>query len=565
MAKSNPYNLPPPWNPGYAVPDNVADEGLERRAYTTAWAQRGSFDNPKVGDAGYALPQYVKDEGYGVGAMVTRWAQRGSYAGPEVPHWLDKQASKIVGTERLPGGATKMQIATLSGVEMKVAGDAQFTAYGMKSARALIATVRMMPPAQRVEQIKKALDQIDPKLYGRAKDAADKEAKMGVPADVALERGIAAAMSVGLAGELVDLGKGKAPARRSQLGTVAYGCAMLGALPLATTMLAKTALAPTLMAMATTPSTSYPTRDGFCWVPDAPGVPGHWERLRAGETCQTHAPDGSATPQVRDQRGGTTSGGGVVVTNQDGTAVAQTTVTVAPSTPPDKFCNIGPFLIPVSAGAWRDHRSLDGDRKAFVDQNIAIAAQAGGTSASELKTGKYPFVKFKANGNEDWGLFYQEKSDGSTIVSYHKIAPEMMGGVIGDIGGAIKDAAEYVGGAIASLFKKIWAGIKWVAAKVVDFVKDAAEWVKDKACDLFTSPAGQLVGAAAGAYVGGPAGAQAGAMGAQIVGQACSPTPAPGAGGPPPTSSGMSTTTLLLLGGAGVAAVYMLSKRKKHH
>jgi len=86
MSKSNPYDLPPPWNPGYAMPDNVVDEGLERRAYTTAWAPRGSFDNPKVGTAGYAVPQYVKDEGYGVGAMVTRWAQRGTYAGPAVPH-----------------------------------------------------------------------------------------------------------------------------------------------------------------------------------------------------------------------------------------------------------------------------------------------------------------------------------------------------------------------------------------------------------------------------------------------------------------------------------------------
>ena len=42
----NPYRIPPPWNPGYANPQNVDDEGLERRAFTTSWAPRGSFDNP---------------------------------------------------------------------------------------------------------------------------------------------------------------------------------------------------------------------------------------------------------------------------------------------------------------------------------------------------------------------------------------------------------------------------------------------------------------------------------------------------------------------------------------
>src|SRR6478736_278887 len=563
MSKSNPYDLPPPWNPGYAMPDNVVDEGLERRAYTTAWAPRGSFDNPKVGTAGYAVPQYVKDEGYGVGAMVTRWAQRGTYAGPAVPHWLDRKSAEIVGTEKLPGGATKMTIATMSGVEERVAGEAQFTEYGIKSARALIATVRMMPPKIRVEQIRKALDKIDPKLYGRAKDFADKEAKAGVPADVALERGIAAAMSVGLASELVDLGKGKAPARKSQLGAVCYGCALLGATELAKTSLLSTALASQLKSMTTsvlTSADSTPTKDGYCWVPANGSVPGHWERLAAGQVCGSTAP--GPGPTVRDNRDNTTSGGGVVVTGSDGSAV-QTTVTSAPVTPPDqKFLQIGPFLIPVNAGEWRDHRALVDDRKAYVDQNIALAARAGGVSTSELKTGKYPFVKFQANGGESWGLFYQEKSDGSRIIAYHKVAPEMMGNIIGDIGGAIKDAAEYVGGAIASVFKKIWAGIKWVAAKVVDFIGDAAEWIKDKACDLFTSPVGNLAGAAAGAAIGGPAGAQAGAIGAQVAGAACTPTPAPGTGGGQPATEESSMLPILLIGGAGLAAVLLPGKKK---
>lgn len=554
MSKSNPYNLPPPWNAGYATPDNVVDEGLQRRAYTTDWAARGSFDNPKVGTAGYAVPQYVKDEGYGVGAMVTRWAQRGTYAGPEVVHWLDRQAAKIVGTERLPGGATKMTIATMAGVEEKMTGEAQFTEYGVHSARALLATVKMMPPDLRVEQLRKALDKIDPKLFARAQAAADKETKVGVSADVAIERGLAAAMSVGIATELVDLGKGKAPARKSQLGVVCYGCALLGNVELRKTAVARTVLASQLQSTAA--SGSYPTRDGFCWIPASGSVPGHWERLRAGRTsCAYQAPDGASVTVRRGQ------GGGITVTGQDGKVVTAPPTRARPSNPQDKFLSIGPFLIPVTAGAWRDHRALAAEKKAYVDANIAIAAKAGDVSTAEMKTGKYPFVKFEANG-EQWGLFYQEKS-GGTIIAYHKIAKEMMGNIIGDIGGAIKDAAEWVGGAIASVFKKIWAGIKYVAAKVVEFVEDAVEWIKDKACDLFTSPVGQLAGAAAGAAIGGPAGAQAGSMGAQVAAQACTPTPDPGAAGPQlPTEQPMDLLPILLIGGAGIAAVLLLGKKK---
>jgi hypothetical protein len=116
MSKSNPYGLPPPWNPGYAIPQNVEDEGLERHGYVTQWTRRGTFDDPKVGTAGYAVPGYIKDEGYGRGAMVTRWAPRGSYAGPKVKHWLDRPSARVVSSKPLPGGATQVKFKTMAGV-----------------------------------------------------------------------------------------------------------------------------------------------------------------------------------------------------------------------------------------------------------------------------------------------------------------------------------------------------------------------------------------------------------------------------------------------------------------
>lgn len=112
------FNLPPPWNPGYAYPQNVEDEGLERHAFTTQWAERGSFDNPKVGTAGYAIPEYVLDEGYGQGTMTTRWAERGSYPGPKVKHWLDKPSGKAVSKTLLPDGATQVNFEAVSGIDL---------------------------------------------------------------------------------------------------------------------------------------------------------------------------------------------------------------------------------------------------------------------------------------------------------------------------------------------------------------------------------------------------------------------------------------------------------------
>jgi hypothetical protein len=498
MSKNNPYNLPPPWNPGYAVPQNVVDEGLERHGYVTQWAPRGSFDNPKVGHAGYAVPGYVREERYGQGAMTTRWAPRGTYAGPKVPHWLDHPSVRVVGRKPMPGGATKLKIETMAGVEQAVggAGNAPITAYGLNAAKALIDTVKMMPPDLRKRQLKAALDKIDPKLWAKAEAGAAAETKLGVPADIALERGLGAAMSYGLSTELVALAKGKRPPERSQLGAC---------LPCAATMLGED-----------------PTRAGYCWIAqyvrasDGQTVPGHWERMRSGQTsCVGAQPAGVAAPTVRTGSSGgvtvTSTATGQVVTSTVRPAPAPTTFSASPKAEDQAFLHIGPFLIPTNVGGYRDHRTLTADKKAYVDQNIAIAAKAGGISIAEMKKGAYPFVRFKANNGEAWGLFYIE-SDGTqktsrgtllpkgTTVSYHKIAASQSGvgayeslgwsltGAISDVGGAIRDAAKYVGGGIASVFKKVWAGIKWVAIKVAKFVVEAVKWVAKQTCRLTTTP-----------------------------------------------------------------------------
>jgi hypothetical protein len=541
MSKSNPFDLPPPWNPGYAVPQNVIDEGLERHGYVTEWAPRGSFDNPKVGYAGYAVPAYVKQEPYGQGAMSTRWAPRGSYAGPKVQHWLDHQTSNVVGRKRLPGGATQMQIETLSGTEKRATGGtAPFTAYGMKMSKALLETVRMMPPDERKKQLKRVLDRVDPNLWSRADQAATLEVKAGVPDAIALQRGLAAAMSLGIASELVDLGKGKLPAKRSQLGAVCYPCLALGD-------------------TASVPQVGQCDASGKKIWDKLPDGTGYWRARKASEVCKSSS------------------------------SVSITTTTHAPN-----FLHVGPFLIPIENGVWRDSSPLSADKKAWVDSQVAVAAKAGGISVAEVQTGKYPFAKFKMDG-QPWSLHCQVTKDGGVTIAYYKV-PAGKGlsglGVVytdpltGQQIDSTKPSAAFgatwqpgadsiftnIANAVWDVLVSIWSGISWVAAEVVNAVEDAVQFVADAACSLMSSSVGKVAAAAGGAYLGGAAGAQAGALGAQVVAGACAPcsqgqvmdpttkkcvTP------PPPQSDGIGLMPILLIGGAGLAAVLLLGKKKQ--
>jgi hypothetical protein len=83
---------------------------------------------------------------------------------------------------------------------------------------------------------------------------------------------------------------------------------------------------------------------GFTWVPEQNGVPGHWERLRPGQTPQP-GPTG-AYVDVRDHRGMTGGAGGVTVTDANGNPV-EVRLQQAPLAP----------LQPGRPGVVRDHRA----------------------------------------------------------------------------------------------------------------------------------------------------------------------------------------------------------------
>jgi len=532
------YRLPPPWSPNYALPRNVLDEGLERHAYVTAWMPRGSFDDPSVGDGGYALPAYVRAEKYGRGAYVTQWAPRGSYPGPVVPNWLNRQSARIVGTKRLGKGATAVAIQTMGAVEQQVSGRAAVTDYGRSLARNLIETVQGMPDDVRVKMIKAALDRIDPTLYKRAERLANEEAKTGVPALVALERGISYAASQGFAREIVTLGQGRSPAKRSQLGAVME-----------------------LDTKSLPPQVGTCSADGmFIW--DASGF---WRGKKAGEQCL-------ATSDVQGQA-------------RQGQSGAK-----APPTSKSRQVKIGDFLFPIDApsGAhvtwhrelpaeWQDDiiRALSQDcspcirtsmRPAGADNRLGALRDfipglpqsinhdfvGGYEKERPNKVADNPVIKFKHPvTGADWGLFLRLTAPNPTgsFSSSNRPFLQVIWKKIPDPG----------------FWGTLWNYIKSAVATIVDFVEDAAKWVKDQGCKLLSGAAGPLVGAAAGAAAAGTMGippekgAQAGAVGQQIVAGLCSGS----SSAPPPPEEEPSKLPILLLGGAAVAAIVMLGKKKR--
>ncbi len=147
----------------------------------------------------------------------------------------------------------------------------------------------------------------------------------------------------------------------------------------------------------------------------------------------------------------------------------------------------------------------------------------------------------------------------------------MMGDVLG-IGGAIKDAAEWVGGAVASVFKAIWKGIKWVVAKVVDFVVDAAKWVASKTCSLVQTP-GVAEGAQAVATAAPNPYTIGVAAGVTVTKMLCdkygneegSPEAAAAAAADAAAAAAAAQKqkTMLIVGGFGVAAAIILFSGKK--
>jgi hypothetical protein len=298
------YNLPPAWDPGFVMPKNVLDEGLERRAFVTKWMPRGTYDDSTDGTAGYMVPQYVKDEGTGQGTFTTKWQPRGTYNGPRIPHWLNQRPT-VANVQRLPGGGRQVT------VQVPAMGDdaplpKPFEDYGTKAATGLIARVASLPASQRAKVLRQILDAVDTSLWGRTQDIFNRYVRQGTPPGNAFPLALSRAMSTGIAAEIINTGlRRTAPQAKSLLGLGCYGCtAVLGAM--GDQMSDYLAALQKIVAGTSTPTPTATdgctAAPGYSWAYAAGDVPGHWERTLAGKKdvpfCTTGPPPPGSTPVI---------------------------------------------------------------------------------------------------------------------------------------------------------------------------------------------------------------------------------------------------------------------------
>lgn len=517
------YNLPPPWDSGYALPDNVRDEGLERRGFVTKWMPRGTYDAPKVGSGGYVLPPNVQAEAYGQGTYTTKWLPRG-FVDSGVPPYLNRRPKVVAQTGRGTGArqvtfaAPVMTRPFAAGTAVALSGadlPEPFVTYGARAADVLLRAVTGLPQHEAKKRLKQIMDTVDPTLWTRTAELTRRFMEQGMRGQAALRAGLASAMSSGIAAEIVRTGLSRsAPQARSLLGLGCYGCAAaLGATPqfqVATAVMQASATQPVYC-------------KGYSWN----GT--RWSITRVGQTDQP-APPGTACPVGVDHTYGTapSSGGGAPADFTAQKPVTSRTI-----------LEVGPFKLPATAKAVAIKTTLTPAQETFLKDELLKAVRTKWVGNGEtILAGRVPFVKFRfpksdsPNSEKLFGLFYNASAKSITWKEY---VPDT--GILG----------------------ALWNAMVEVATAIYDAVGDALEAVGELACDLLSNKG--IAAASAGAATLGGAPPQAGVAGAQIAQAACSQPPPPQQYVAPP-SEGSALLPVAIVGGAALVAV-LLSKKKK--
>lgn len=594
------YNLPPAWDPGYALPDNVVDEGLQRRAFITKQMPRGSYDNPSVGTAGYAVPKYVLDEGYGQGTYVTKWQPSGTYSGPRIPNWLN-QRPQVLRAQRLPGGGEAVTVQPLGDDPMPE----PYESYGQQAAQVLLSQVAKLPRSRRATALKAIMDKVDPSLWSRTQTIWNRYRKQGMDPAQAMPLALARALSAGLAAEIVTAGiRGTAPQAQSLLGLGCYGCAAaLGAIdigkitggPIFTggggtaTPVATPGTIATAAPGVTTDANGCQTMDGWTWVAGVATttgtVPGHWARLQPGQTpvpfCpnQTYQP-GTSTAVVRDKR---TMGVQISPTEnfaypfmfrpdipldrvRDFSAPADIMV-FGPDIPDalfERYASIAnmhvmreipePWLewmkdSMLTPASWKD--------SSFKWDPANDVANAGPEVAKQIAYW-YDLIGIKPGqtiyGNSHglpqatvlWPVTHE------TVGLYWELSPL-------DVNAPASAAATNPAVVKFRISKipeqSLMYSVEQFFARIVDLVEQALDDLGKLACGVFGGPAGPAAGAAASSAVG--VGPTVGVAGAAIAKNAC------GMQAPPPAPASSSILPIALITGGAVLAVALITRRRR--
>lgn len=594
-----PYGLPPPWDPGFAMPKNVLDEGIERRALVTKLIPRGTYDDATDGTAGYAVPGYVLDEGTGQGTFTTKWQPSGTYNGPALPNWLNRRP-KVVKATMLPGGARQVTVQPLSGDDQPL--PALYENYGTRAAAIIMNGVARFPRSQQSKALRTVMDRLDKSLWGRTQTIWKRYIAQGVtPAD-ALPLALARALSAGVAAEIVNAGLTRsAPQVSSLLGLGSYSSgtargALGGPLPVATNAVATGGVIggqlPPMPAKLCDPPA------GYTWA-YGPGTPWHIERLRAGATPVKGPCDANGNPvkvkEIPHEDPTKVNVGGFAfdATNLKPWAVGSGDNVDGRDKPPRILIAKASDLTDKQAAAlrrlltqpydketlqtYKDNQGYSGysepDAEVWFSRlGLAPDAKIGMHLLHYLHTASSPLFWVTSSTGERlvvhvqlalldkrkaWDamanplvlkLWLSRQVDPAWWVqAIHTIAELPRDLTVLDPTGITDIVFDTVGkGAVA---------VNDVSNAITDAITNA---VKDATCAVAKSDAGKVAGAAAAAYVGAPP--QAGVAGAQIAANQCGGQSVPQ---PTPLPVQSSVMPLVLIGGGVLAAMYLITKRPK--
>lgn len=582
------YNLPPSWDPGYALPDNVVDEGLERRAFVTRQLPRGTYDNPRVGPAGYAVPKYVMKEGYGQGTFTTKWQPSGTYDGPNIPNWLN-QRPQVVRSQRVPGGGTAFTVQPLGDTPMPE----PYESYGKQAAQILITRVAGLPAQRRAAAMKVILDKVDKTAWPRTQTIWDRYRRQGMPPAQAFPLALARAMSAGLAAEIIRAGQGRtAPQANSLLGLGCYGCmAALGATDFVSSVtggpirVGTTGTGASVDPTAVAPPNACFTSPGYTWVDAAGDIGGHWERTAAGlpdiPRCPNGPPPAGTTPTI--------------ITLQPVVRDPRTTgVQVSPTA---DFAYPFTFRADTPAGMARDF-SGPGDITVF-GPGVPVEIVDALSKASNLHVMRdipTPWLAWmhdsitKPGDLRDKSFVYDPQADRQNAPDVASDIEYWYGRMGIAPGTQIWAASGWPQATIVWPLDKSTVGLWWLMdslnprkpksatnptvikfflsklpdlslerqvvqffTRIYDAAIDALHDLGNLACGIFSGPAGPAAGAAASTAVG--AGPAVGVAGAGVAKGAC--------GMPPPVAPHSSFWPMALLAGGAVAAVAIVTRPRK--
>lgn len=219
-----------PWDPGYALPQNVLDEPSRVGTLTTAYLPRRTIDAPSIPEpwrTGYAYPEYVDSEPLGRGVFATAYMPRRT-VDTLVPDYLSGMVDDELGQADIntKSGATWRESAArrysgrpapsaiersehaynLGFVDPASSEDA-IGAFGHEAAAHILSTVMGMPRLQRKPALRKMLDRLEPGLWGRVTRKANALRAAGANDLEAVRRALASSISHGLAQELIRAGR----------------------------------------------------------------------------------------------------------------------------------------------------------------------------------------------------------------------------------------------------------------------------------------------------------------------------------------------------------------------